>query len=158
MPVPFNRRKIKRLAKEFEVIAFRMLRGGARPSVSLAVRDRRFRAWCGMSSTIVAKGWDLLSRGGNLREGASKECFLWGVTLLKAYDNEETNAGRVGGVDEGTFRDWSWHILESFSHCLSEVVTTKFDHAVLTLGYKIDSLHAFFLDHLVESTQERHRK
>ena len=124
MPVPFNRARIRTLRREFEVIAFRMLRGSL-PNVSLAVRDRRFRAWCGVSSSVIAMAWDLLSWGTDLPEAATEERFLWAIIVLKSYDTEEINAGHVGGVDEGTFRIWSWWFVEALFDCESDVVSVS---------------------------------
>ena len=121
----FNDRKIKRLSKKFEKIAFRVYRNGQEPCDSKLVRDRRMRAWFGASSKTIAKAWTILARSfdNELIEGATKERFLWAFILLKSYATEENNASRVGGVDEGTFRKWSWYFIEEFSYCEDDVVS-----------------------------------
>lgn len=78
--------------------------------------------WCGCSTMVIAKAWNLLHRGG-LPDHATQERFLWALCLLKSYDNEENNAARMGGVDEGTFRRWSWYFIEELSFCEANVVS-----------------------------------
>ena len=123
--VTFLKSRIKRLVHDFERIAFDLLRQG-RQTGSKAVRDRRIRAWLGVSSKTVAKAWDLFCRQHNNRppEGATKERFLWAFILLKSYDTDEVNAARVGGVDEGTFRKWSWWFVDELANLESEVVSS----------------------------------
>lgn len=99
--VVFDPLCIERLQDEFTTIAFDLFRNGRR-SESPFVCDRRIRAWCGCSTMVIAKAWDVLFRGG-LPEHATQERLLWAFCFLKTYDTEENNAAQVGGVDEGTF-------------------------------------------------------
>ena len=122
--VTFKKARLRRLILDFEVIAFDMLRGGRRTG-SRSVRDRRVRAWFGVSLKTLSKVWDLLTRqfNGRLPEGATKARFLWALILSKSYDIEEVNAGRVGGVDEATFAEWSLWFVDEIAQLESEVVS-----------------------------------
>jgi len=119
--VAFNQLWIQALKREIKRIAFNVLRKGIM-SRSEGVRDQQIRAWTGCSTTVLAKAWDLLCRAGPLQEGATMECFLWAFVILKSYDVEENNTSRVGALDEGTFRQWSWWFIEELSYLESEVV------------------------------------
>lgn len=121
--IQFDNATIEVLATDFENIAFRLFRDGKGLGGSAGVKDRRMRAWVGCSATVVAKAWHLLCEGEPLPRGATKERFLWALMLLKSYDTEENNASRVGGVDEGTFRSWSWWFIDELSYLEDEVVS-----------------------------------
>lgn len=121
----FDHRRICSLKAEFERIAFKVFRK-KRLSGSEGVRDRRICAWTGVSATVLAKTWDLLTRAGPLPEGATEECLLWGFVLLKAYDVDETSSSLVGCQDEGTYQRWAWYFVEEISYLESEVVSPFF--------------------------------
>ena len=124
----FQKSRIKRLKKDFQYIAFDMMRQGRLPESNL-VRDRRIRGWFGVSLKTIAKVWDLLGRGfDRLPEGATKRRLLWSLLLLKQYGTEESHAAQVGGVDEHTFSSWAWYFLEEVSYLESIVVSF---HALL---------------------------
>lgn len=98
-----------------------MMRNG-RMTGSRAVRDRRIRAWFGCSVKTIAKIWYLLNNG-FLPEQATKDRLLWGLRLMKGYETEEVNAAIIGGVDEATFRRWSWFFVEEIANLFDVVVS-----------------------------------
>ena len=82
-------------------------------------------AWCGCSSHVIAKAWHLLEQG-DLRQGATKERFLWALYFLNVCPkNDEEGAGRCGGVDEKTHQKWVWYFVEELAHLEDEVVSAK---------------------------------
>ena len=68
----------------------------------------------GCSSTVCANALLLIMDGWNDKpSGATKDRFLWALSLLKSYDiegNLSCNAGE--GCDEKTFRHWALFFLE----------------------------------------------
>lgn len=122
MAAAFDQGVLDELEEEFVGIAFDLFRRGRR-SNSFRVCDRRVRAWCGCSPLVIAKLWNLLDRSG-LPEHASKERLLWGLHLLKSYNDEGTAAAFCGGVDEGTFNRWAWFFIEELSYLEPVVVRT----------------------------------
>lgn len=121
MPPLFRRRKLVSYIKDFEKAAFAIMQRAI--TGSRVVRDRRVRAWFGCSLKTVAKIWYLLDNSANkLPEQATQERLLWALVLMKRYDTEEFNAGIVGGVDEGTFRKWSWFFIEEISYLEHDLV------------------------------------
>ena len=74
---------------------------------------------------MIAKTWYMLDNSSNaLPERATQEPLLWGLLLMKSYDSEVNNAACVGGVDEGTFREWSWFFIYKILYLESFVVST----------------------------------
>lgn len=120
--VDFDDDIIDPLEEEFTELAFRVFRRSSMPSSSL-VADRRIRAWCGCSALVITKAWHLMEPNLPNCEYATKERFLWGLSLLKTYANEETNAAMVDArPDEGTFRRWAWFFIEELSYLENAVV------------------------------------
>ncbi|CAB9497057.1 expressed unknown protein [Seminavis robusta] len=119
MVVEYDLDAVERLEHEFEVIAFGLFRNG-RLSGSEAVKDRRIRAWCGVSVLSIA--WYLLEMGGSLIEGASMERYLWSLNMLQQYPTEENVASRCGGVDEGTWSKWVWYFIDEISYLENDVI------------------------------------
>ncbi|CAB9530745.1 unknown protein [Seminavis robusta] len=121
MVVEYDLDAVDRLQEEFEVIAFGLFRNG-RLSGSEAVKDRRVRAWCGVSLTVLSITWYLLQSFGGLKEGATMERFLWALNMLQQYPTEENGASRCGGVDEGTWSTWVWYFIDEVSYLENDVI------------------------------------
>lgn len=122
--VKFKKKKIRPLERKVEKTAFSLFRQGRRTG-SNKVRDRRMRAWVGTSITTIAKVWLLLKNKKLLSAGVTLERLLWALLLLKSYDTDENNASRVGGVDEGTFNQYSWWIIKLIASLETDVVRAK---------------------------------
>lgn len=85
--------------------------------------ERRFRAHFGVSPQVAARTWELLqSRGDPQPDEATIDRFLWGLLLLMCYDVEPVNCTHAAGVDEQTFRKWSWHFIDAISFLEADVV------------------------------------
>ena len=81
-------------------------------SGSSETRDRRFRSHFGVTPEICGHIWDALL---DLPKAAEKMHLLWGLMFLMLYGTESVNASMAGGVDESTFRNWSWFFVEAIS-------------------------------------------
>lgn len=123
MPPVFNRQRVRQLKAEIERDAFDVFRQG-RFSGSRGVRDKRIRAWCGCSASVIARAWYLLEQG-HLEPQASRERLLWALHMLNCYPNEREGAARCGGVDEGTYRKWVWYFVEELAYLEDDVVSRR---------------------------------
>ena len=121
MPFEFDQDVLDELEEEFINIAFTLFWNG-NVSQSHMVVDRRIRAWCGCSPLVIAKAWSILERTGGLPEHATKDRMLWGLHLMKSYNDEITSASTCGAVDETTFRRWAWYFIEEISYLTPSVV------------------------------------
>lgn len=116
---------LQRLEEQVEDVAFKLFRNGRGRHGAEAVRDRRLRAWIGVSAHVAAVCWHWLANQGSTQaRGASMDCHLWGLYLLKSYDTEENCASRCGGVDENTFEHWVWHFVDEISFLEGEIVSS----------------------------------
>jgi hypothetical protein len=86
---------------------------------------RRFHSFFGVSPGTVSLIWEMLDRSGWSEKGSVRSPnpihFLWSLRLLKSYNTEETHAAEAG-VDEKTFRKWSWFYLEGIAKLCDYVV------------------------------------
>ncbi|KAI0556617.1 hypothetical protein FGB62_352g06 [Gracilaria domingensis] len=73
---------------------------------------RRFRSIFGVSTDLVLNLW-LLAKN-SLPDGREIKHLLWALMFLKLYNTEHTNAA-ICGVDEKTFRKWSFAVVRSIS-------------------------------------------
>ena len=92
------------------------------------VPERQFRAFFGCSSLVCSALWQKLhaARGINMiLEGLSMDHILWGLMLLKLYNLETPNSS-FAGVDEKTFRKWSYLAIECIADLHTEVVSQTF--------------------------------
>jgi len=76
---------------------------------------RLFRAHFGASPEACSEVWDLLcddrvSVWKPIDAKARPEHLLWALLILKTYDTEELLCSKLG-VDEKTFRKWSWRFI-----------------------------------------------
>lgn len=87
---------------------------------------RRFVSLFGTSPTICTEIWAMIEPRIPF---VLHHHLLWGLLFLKLYANEAALCGMVGGVDEKTFRKWSWTIIEAISGFKLTVVSLS--HVVL---------------------------
>jgi hypothetical protein len=90
------------------------------------IRRRRFKSSFGCSPTVVARIWNLIDPYedeylSNI-SGMTPNHFLWAFLFLKVYSTEAQHSITVG-VDEKTFRKWSWLFVEEISNLVGEVVS-----------------------------------
>ena len=106
----------------FETIALKMMnRTRVRSNLTM---DRRFRQLFGTTPQICAKIWEMLNPYKTFEErGARPKHLLWCLLLLKLYAPEATLCSLVGGVDEKTFRKWSFIFMDAISCLDNEVVS-----------------------------------
>lgn len=90
-------------AQEFQERAAQALRRAR--GLSAAVENRRFQPLFGVSPALRAVAWNLM--GSSLPRGPSPRHLLWALLFLKVYATEHVSA-IISGVDEKTFRKWSW--------------------------------------------------
>lgn len=60
----------------------------------------------------------------NLSKAHPKHLF-WALVFLKVYDTESVLTRLVGGVDNKTFRNWSWAFVDGISSLKPRVVSVK---------------------------------
>ena len=65
---------------------------------------RRFTSMLGASPKVVALLWMI---AGETTNASKLEHLLWALMFLKVYASEAVHAA-LAGVDEKTFRKWSW--------------------------------------------------
>jgi hypothetical protein len=91
---------------------------------------RRFHSFFGVSPGTVSLVWEMLCRSGWPEKGSVRAPkpihLLWSLRLLKSYNTEESHAAEAG-VDEKTFRKWSWFYLEGIAKLCNYVV--RFDRS-----------------------------
>lgn len=117
---------LKLLARDFEDLGFEMMLPN-KPNARLRNnRLERFRSWFGTPPHVVAIVWAGLALTGWLRSVSKPKPkhMLWALLFLKTYSTEPTLASRVGGVDEKTFRKWTWLYLEGIAGLASKAVST----------------------------------
>jgi hypothetical protein len=99
-------------ANEFEELGMAMM--NRKSGGSLQTRDRRFRSHFGVTPDICAHVWDLLDHTMLPRE-AEKKHLLWALMFLMLYKTESVHCTLAGGVDEKTFRSWSFFFVNEVS-------------------------------------------
>ena len=89
-------------------------------------KDRMFRANFGCSSKTASIVWKLLCRYcmAQFLLNATPFHFLWALYFLKNYSSENVNAS-FAGVDENTWRLWTWRMVIEI-HKLHSVVVRNF--------------------------------
>lgn len=78
---------------------------GGRQNIQNAPFNRRFRSFFGTSPIICSSLWGLLA--GSRPAYSQPKHLLWALMFLRLYNTEHIHA-RLAGVDEKTFRKWSW--------------------------------------------------
>ena len=87
-----------------------------RPPRSDHVRRRRFVANFGTTPEICSNVWARIcfERKADMPSRSSPKHLLWALYLMKVYATEDVLAGDCG-VDEKTFRKWSWMFIEEIA-------------------------------------------
>ena len=67
--------------------------------------------------------WELMDPS-SLPNGAEKKHLLYALIFLMIYGTESLHASMAGGVDEATFRNWSWFFVNELSLLEAEVVSS----------------------------------
>jgi len=83
---------------------------------------RRWMACFGAKPIVMADVWTRIDPERNMPKGAEPRHLTWSFYLMKLYNQEEVNSINVGGVDEKTFRKWSWLFIEATSYLEYPVV------------------------------------
>ena len=95
---------------------------------SIHVRDRRFRQYFGTTPEICAEIWERLDPFKTIEKvfhGVQIKHLLWALMFMKLYSTESVHASLAGGVDEKTFRKWTWIFVEAISLLEFDVVSSK---------------------------------
>lgn len=86
--------------------------------------DRRFRSTFGTSSDVCSVLWNMLQPYTTMHQnGIVPHHLLWSLMFLKEYAHETVHCAMVGGVDEKTFRKWSWLFVDAISFLEPMVVS-----------------------------------
>src|SRR5687767_2288189 len=82
-----------------------------------AVINRRFRSYFGICPLICFRVWekiigepDIIEIDGSVRPTH----LLWALMSMKMYNSQEVNL-TIAGVDEKTFRKYTWPIIKAIS-------------------------------------------
>jgi hypothetical protein len=92
---------------------------GLKRTLSASTERRKFRATFGTSPAICSLLWGMLLPG--TTRGAKPVHLLWGLMLLKLYNSESAHCN-IAGVDEKTFRKWSWFFIDAIAELSDDVV------------------------------------
>lgn len=84
-------------------------------------KRRRFVSRFGIDPWLVAMIWNIIIIQANFPVGATVINLLWTLNFLKTYDKESNIAGFFG-VDEKTYRNWNWTMLQ----CLATMNVVSF--------------------------------
>lgn len=83
---------------------------------------RRFRAHFGTSPSTCAILWKKLVDNAVLPRGRQPVHLLWALYFLNRYETEEVAASTFG-VEEETFRKWSWLLVVAIAKLKPSVVS-----------------------------------
>jgi hypothetical protein len=86
--------------------------------------DESWKAFFGTTPVVAADIWNRLDPRTNILPGSHPRHLLYGFLLLKVYSTEKVH-GKIVGVDEKTFRQWSWVFVDAISGLLGEVVSLQ---------------------------------
>ena len=75
----------------------------------------RFKSSFGVSEKNCAIVWVSVGIEFEYSNNCAMEHLLWALCLLSTYDTEENLSAKFGGVDEKTFRKWSWLFIHLIS-------------------------------------------
>ena len=87
--------------------------------------NRRFRAHFGTTPTVCLIIWERLDPFESIlpyHRGVQFKHLLWALLFMKIYGTEHLHTSLVGGVDEKTFRKWSWIFIDAIADLECEVV------------------------------------
>lgn len=114
---------------EFEAMGQQL--AGYNVSTSEKIRRNRFVSFFGVEPLIVSIVWSMLVDV----EDEIMVCFaavdkvkplylLWALLFLKCYNTNTRNAA-IAAVDEKTYRNWSWMVVEAIANLDREVVSAN---------------------------------
>jgi hypothetical protein len=114
---------------EFEAMSQQL--AGYNVSTSEKIRRNRFVSFFGVEPLIVSIVWSMLVDV----EDEIMVCFaavdkvkplylLWALLFLKCYNINTRNAA-IAAVDEKTYRNWSWMVVEAIANLDREVVSAN---------------------------------
>jgi hypothetical protein len=89
---------------------------------SLKADERRFRAMFGTSPFNCSRLWLKLDLT-HLPNGARPKHLLWALMFLMLYNTEHILRTLAGGVDEKTYRKWTWLFIDCISELQHELVS-----------------------------------
>ena len=101
------------------------------------IDERRFRSLFGCSSGVVEELWRRLHPVLHGKKNVDGNHLLWSLLFLKLYGEEPAHTVIAGGVDENTFRKWSWIMIDLISNLENELVS----HIVHTIYYIYILIH-----------------
>ena len=85
---------------------------------------RQFRSHFGTTPTVCLIIWERLDPYENIRpihKGVKLKHLLWALLFMKIYGTEHFHSS-LTGVDEKTFRKWSWIFVDAIADLEYEVV------------------------------------
>ena len=91
---------------------------------SFSTFDRRFRSHFGTTPSICTIIWERLDPYHTIEleyRGVKVKHLLWALMFMKMYCAEHIHAS-LAGVDEKTFRKWSWIFIDAIAGLEYEVV------------------------------------
>jgi len=83
---------------------------------------RRFHATFGTTPAICAMLWEKLDPACTMPKGSLPVHLLWALMFMKLYCSEAVHSS-MAGVDEKTFRKWTWILVDGISYLEAEVVS-----------------------------------
>ena len=104
-------------SKDFEALGLSMVLRWTTNHRNEKARLRRFKAFFGTGPDQAAMLWHYLNKHSllqNLKRPEPKH-LLWALLFLKDYGTEEKLSALVGGVDEKTFRKWTWTYIKALA-------------------------------------------
>lgn len=89
---------------------------------SETTRERNFSAFFGTTATVCVTLWALAE----VEDSSTKPVhLLWGLMLMNLYASESVLCTLTGGVDEKTFRKWSWIWITAVGALSDTVVSSE---------------------------------
>jgi hypothetical protein len=84
--------------------------------------SRRFHATFGTSPFICALLWAMLEPCKVMPICVHPKHLLWALMFLKLYVSEHVNCAMAGGVDEKTYRKWTWLFINGIASLAESTV------------------------------------
>lgn len=85
--------------------------------------ERKIRAFFGAPVIVIEDVWTRIQPLD--RRGAQRKHLLWALVFLKVYSTEDVHCRIVGTKDIGTFRSWSWYMLQKVAGLKDEVINLQ---------------------------------
>lgn len=83
----------------------------------------RFRALFGISPNMASHVWEMIDPTNQMPQGVKPMHLLWCLMFLKVYASESVLCALAGGVDEKTFRKWTWLFVYEINDLYPEIVS-----------------------------------